>query len=245
MIHRSLLIDVGNSRMKWAVARDGLLEAGRAVEHCGEPARVLADIVVEAADSVWVADVMGGELREGLCDAIRSRGLPEPCFVASEAERDGLVSCYAQPQRMGVDRWLMLLAAWTRHRCAACVVSAGTALTFDAVDADGRHLGGVIAPGLRAMQKAVLGTTRFEAAGPQHDYEADLGCDTEACVRQGALHAAAGMIDSLAQRYGEQAICWISGGDATVLQPQLSTTWTLRPDLVLEGLSVLAMDALG
>lgn len=237
-----LLIDVGNSRLKWAHARDGKLRDGGAIEHHGHSAAAFGHIDSCDVDSVWIADVTGDALQPALVQAVCDRCGVEPHFVTSEAHRAGLVCAYAQPQRLGIDRWLMLLAAWTQARSAACVVSAGTALTFDVIDGQGRHLGGVIAPGLYAMQQAVLGTTRFAAAGPQRDYDETLGSDTEACVRQGALHAAAGLIERLTRRYGEGATCWLSGGDADVLLPQLPPVWRPHPDLVLEGLLALATD---
>lgn len=239
---RQLLVDVGNSRLKWALACDSALTVGNAIEHHGDPAAAFARIDAGAVDAVWIADVTGGSLRAALLQAVRTCCRLEPHFAVSESSRAGLICAYARPQRLGVDRWLMLLAAWTRMHAAVCVVSAGTALTFDAIDSHGRHLGGVIAPGLRAMQQAVLGTTRFDADGPRQDYDDGLGADTEACVRQGALHAAAGLIERLASHYGGNAACWLSGGDADALLPHLPQVWVPHPDLVLEGLLALAMD---
>lgn len=237
-----LLIDAGNSRLKWSRAESGrLLESG-AVEHGGDPAAAFATIEPGVVEQVWIADVTGGALREGLAAAVQGCCGVVPRFAVSESHRAGLTNAYATPQRMGVDRWLMLLAAWSGSAAPACVVSAGTALTFDAVDARGRHLGGVIAPGLLAMQQAVLGSTRFDAAGPREDYAAGLGDDTEACVRQGAVHAAAGLIDRLAAQSDDAAGRWLCGGDAATLLPLLRTGWMLRPDLVLEGLLALATD---
>lgn len=237
-----LLIDVGNSRLKWAHARDGQLDGGGVIEHHGDPVAAFGQVDGRDVDAVWIADVTGAALRPALAQAVSARCGVDPHFAASEAHRAGLVCAYPHPQRLGVDRWLMLLATWTQTHAAACVVSAGTALTFDAVDSQGRHRGGVIAPGLRAMQQTVLDTTRFGAGGPQHDYSSGLGTDTEACVRQGALHAAAGLIERLAWRHGEDAACWLSGGDADTLLPHLPPIWSQHPDLVLEGLLALAMD---
>ncbi len=242
MDRKLLLIDVGNSRLKWAHACGGVLSVGAAIEHHGDTAGAFAQIEAGVVDAVWIADVTGGDLRAALRQAVVARCQREPHFAASELRRAGLVCAYSQPQRLGVDRWLMLLAAWTQAHTASCVVSAGTALTFDAIDSRGRHLGGIITPGLRAMQQAVLVTTRFDAAGPRRDYSDALGDDTEACVRQGALHAVVGLIERLTLRYGDGAACWLSGGDAAALLPHLTSVWNSHSDLVLEGLLALAMD---
>jgi type III pantothenate kinase len=116
------------------------------------------------------------------------------------------------------------------------VVSAGTALTFDAVDERGQHLGGAITPGLSAMQAAVHGSTRFPVTHTDQQYDDALGIDTESCVRQGSLHAAAGLIDRLGARYAGER--FLTGGDAERLAGRLAARWHPRPQLVLEGLLV-------
>lgn len=234
---RLLLIDVGNSRLKWAHADRAGLGPVQALAHDGDPARLVAQIPQLRVDAVRIANVTGAAHAAALAEAIRQRHGCAPVFAESAAAHAGLRSAYAEPQRLGVDRWLNLLAARRRSQGgAACIASAGTALTFDAVDAGGQHLGGIIAPGLMTAQQAVLGATRFAAAGPDAAYDAGLGRDTEACVRQGALHACAGLVDRLARRY-PQALLLLTGGDAGLLQPHLECAdWQLAPDLVLEGL---------
>lgn len=233
-----LLIDVGNSRLKWALADDhAMLGPAQALAHGGDPASVVEQLAFPTSvRAAWIANVTGEAHGERLAAALAVRHRLSPRFARPIDGLQGLRIAYENPARLGVDRWLALLAAWSRDRIAACVVSAGTALTFDAVDVGGQHLGGVIACGLTTAQQAVLGATRFAAAGPEFQYSAGLGSDTEACVRQGALHACAGLIERLAARYGGQR-GYLTGGDAEALRPHLSGDWTVVPDLVLEGLS--------
>lgn len=232
-----LLIDVGNSRLKWALADDhAMLGPAQALAHGGDPAAVveLLSVPVSVRDA-WIANVTGETHGERLAAALALRHHLSPRFARPIEGLQGLRIVYEDPARLGVDRWLALLAAWSRDRAAACVVSAGTALTFDAIDGHGQHLGGIIASGLMTAQQAVLGATRFAAAGPAFHYTAGLGSDTEACVRQGALHACAGLVERLAARYGGQRR-YLTGGDAETLRPHLAGDWILVPDLVLEGL---------
>lgn len=235
-----VLIDVGNSRLKWALADDrGIVVSAPALAHGGDPASAVEHLALPAGvREAWVANVTGEAHGERLAAALSERHQLSPRFARPVDGLQGLRIAYREPARLGVDRWLILLASWTRQRGAACVVSAGTALTFDAVDASGQHLGGVIASGLTTAQQAVLGATRFAAAGPEFQYSAGLGDDTEACVRQGALHACAGLIERLAARHGGEH-CYLTGGDAATLRPHLSGDWILVPDLVLEGLGQL------
>lgn len=237
---RLLLLDVGNSRLKWAAADGAGLGEGGAVEHGGNPAAAVAAVDMTAADVIWIANVTGASLGDKLAAVLKTRFGVAPRFAKVAAGHAGLTVAYPEPQRLGIDRWLCLLAAWSEAGGPACVASAGTALTFDAVDARGRHLGGVIAPGLLTMQQAVLGATRFPSGGPVQDYSEGLGTDTDACVRQGALHAGAGLVDRLRARYGVQAKCLLTGGDAARLLPHLQAGWSVRPNLVMEGLLALA-----
>ena len=235
-----LLLDVGNSRLKWAAADASGVGEGGAIEHGGNPAAAVSSIGLAKADAIWIANVTGATLGDKLAAVLKLRFGPAPKFAAVQAEYAGLRVAYAEPQRLGIDRWLALLAAWSEAHGPACVVSAGTALTFDAVDAAGQHLGGVIAPGLLTMQQAVLGVTRFPSTGPAQVYTDGLGADTDACVRQGALHACAGMVERLANRHAAGATRLITGGDAARLAPHLENAWSVRPNLVMEGLLVLA-----
>ncbi|TAM12352.1 MAG: type III pantothenate kinase [Nevskiaceae bacterium] len=242
---RRLLIDIGNTRTKWVVAEDAQLSVPCWAAHGTPP-----DTLLDAADGVaeaWVSDVTDGAEYRQLAAALRTRRHIEAYRAHVRAEFAGLRCAYAEPARFGVDRWLMLLAAWTRTHGAACVASAGTALTFDAVDTHGQHLGGCIAPGLLTMQRAVLDATAFAADAPSAGYIQELGQglgrDTEACVRQGALHAAAGLLDRLARQYGMHGPRLLAGGDAEHLAPYLVPTWQHQPTLVLEGLLALATTA--
>ncbi|MGH8519514.1 MAG: type III pantothenate kinase, partial [Panacagrimonas sp.] len=166
-----------------------------------------------------------------------------PHHARSEAERDGLRNGYAQPQRLGADRWVAMLAGWKlAGRSAFVIADAGTALTVDVVDAGGRHLGGIIAAGLQTSEKAVLGATRFPVRDTPLPEHAGLGLDTEACVRQGAMLSALGAIDRAAALVPSGACRLLTGGDATRLLPHLIGRWDSRPHLVLEGLLPLQND---
>ena len=229
-----LLLDIGNTRLKWAVSDGRKLSNNGSLVHHGDPAGALADLHLEAAGEIWICHVTGAESEARLAQSIGQRLGTAPRFARSAAQLGGLHNAYVEPQRLGVDRWLCMLALWTQQHGAFCLAGAGTALTFDAVGADGRHQGGVIAPGLTSMQRAVLGTTRFEVRGADERYDDSLGRDTEACVRQGALHACAGLIDRLAARHAGRRV--ITGGDAEILRPMLAGEWELRSQLVMEGL---------
>lgn len=240
-----LLLDVGNTRLKWATCQDGPVGSsgpggpGGAIVHDGEPAAALQALDETAPDAVWICSVAGPAHDQRLAETCLRRWGIAPQFAASESVRDGLYNRYAEPQRLGVDRWLALLAAWLETRGACVVADAGTALTVDGIDAGGRHQGGIIAAGLRTSENAVLGATRFPTRQTPLAPHAALGLDTETCVRQGAMLSVLGAIDRAAGVI-TGARRYLCGGDAQTLLPLLGPGWEYRPSLVLEGLLAVA-----
>jgi type III pantothenate kinase len=235
-----LLLDIGNSRLKWALHDGVALAAATARSHGGDAAAAIGAIPARQVDAVWISQVLGAAHEAGITNAVQQQFACAPQFARVQKTFSGLTVAYAQVGRLGVDRWLMMLSAWRNTASACCVVSAGTALTFDAVDGQGRHQGGFIAPGLTAMLDATLGNTRFAAAMPDAQYHGGLGADTEACVRQGAYLACLGAIERGLIAAGAPGQRYLCGGDAPLLLPQLGGGWQPRADLVLEGLLELA-----
>ena len=237
-----LLLDIGNSRLKWAVASGARLSRVRALPHHGHPARALRALKAPRVRAVWMSHVVGPQERQ-LTAAVRARCGVAPRIARTRARLAGLSIAYANPARLGVDRFLAMLALWSAGHRSFCIATAGTALTFDAVDARGRHRGGLIAPGLATAWNAVRGSTRFALPPKATRYTRGLGADTDACVRQGALYACAGLIDRAARKSGGARV--LAGGDARTLLPHLDGRWTLKENLVLEGLLAYAREHAG
>jgi type III pantothenate kinase len=238
-----LLIDIGNSRLKWALSDGQSISAVTAIDHAGDPTAAIKILTATKVATVWIAHVMGADHELQILDAVQARFGLHAQFARTRAEYLGLKCAYTEPSRLGVDRWLMLLAAWSEVRGPCCVVSAGTALTFDAVTADGQHQGGFIAPGLTPMLKTTLGSTRFATHDIGAAYTDGLGRDTEACVRQGAFLAGLGAIQEGVRAAGAPDVRFICGGDAAAFLPHLGVDWQRRDELVLQGLLALALQS--
>jgi type III pantothenate kinase len=155
----------------------------------------------------------------------------------------GITNAYRDPARLGADRWAALVAARRRTAGTACVVDAGTAVTVDALDANGMFRGGVILPGL-ALQRAALlrGTAGVaEAQGTEAD---GLARSTADAVAAGTLLGLAGAIDRLvdeqSRALGATPTIFLTGGDAPRLLPLLRHAVMAAPDLVLEGVARMA-----
>ena len=161
--------------------------------------------------------------------------------VKSLAEGCGVKIAYRHPEKLGVDRWLALLAARKIYSCSTCVVDCGTAITIDLLDEEGQHLGGVIAPGLTLMKKSLAGATQdldfFESQFP-----IGLADNTEAAIYSGTLFSIVGLIEhTMSKNLGFQLI--LTGGDAEIVAKELSVDAIVRSDLVLQGLAVVITSA--
>lgn len=239
-----LLIDVGNSRLKWAVCQPGVWQVGAPVEH--QRADWLDDLAATWAalhpEQIWLASVADPALTTRLSDWLTTRFNRPVQRAQSMAQAHGVQSGYREPQRLGVDRWLALLALRQHYALPACVLDVGTAATFDLLDADGVHQGGAIAPGLRLMARALRSQTaqiQVEADGEG----ADLGDHTAAAIQCGALNALVGMAERLraaAADHGRLPTAVLTGGDAAYLAPYLGQDWVYQADLVLQGLAIVA-----
>ena len=145
---------------------------------------------------------------------------------------------YAQPQRLGVDRFLALLAAHARGDGAALVCGVGTALTLDLIDAEGRHRGGRIAPSPALMREALHArAAQLPLAGGDYRPFAD---DTADALASGCEGAALALIerslDAARDELGVAPRLLLHGGGSDALRARLENA-THVPALVLEGLA--------
>lgn len=239
-----LLLDIGNTRLKSATW-DGAMREGVAHVHHDQPLQVFAEQSWPAVSAVWISLVPRLSDVSAWTAAVQRCCKLTPQFAHSAAQWQGLRSAYAKPDNLGVDRWLSMVALWHEQRSAFCVVSAGTALTFDRVNTQGQHQGGIIAPGLSATRNRLLNVTQRSADTHDEPDAHQLGRDSASAIRQGALFSALGALDHALRAPGadanERRI--LTGGDAPELQAQLQGAWEYRPALVLEGLLALALAA--
>lgn len=194
-------------------------------------------------EAILVSNVGGACAGEAVLDWF-SRHWPAPVrFVQSEASTFGVANAYPNPRQLGVDRWLGLIGARQIFREAVCVVSAGTAITIDLLDGNGRHRGGLIAPGL-AMMRSALGA--LDALGaPAETFDGFFCRSTGAAVSSGIVHSAAALIESsLAHANslldGGPPGFLLTGGDAETLRAHINAPCSLVPHLVLQGLHAIA-----
>jgi len=245
----ALLIDVGNTRLKWAILRDGKLGPQQASAHSGWRGEELRQQVLDPAGKqsrVIVSNVGGKRLAEMITEAVSAQWVIEPEFPVATARGGGLENAYPVPEQLGVDRWAAMIGAYALGYRPACIVSAGTAMTIDGVTATGRHVGGVIVPGPDLMVSSLLHNTSDLAAKAASGQSGRVlfADNTRAAIHQGAVHALGALVDramsTLQASFGVRPTLVMTGGAAQSLEPILAGSVVAVPDLVLRGLAVLA-----
>lgn len=246
---RALLIDIGNSRIKWARLEDGRLGKAKAAEYSGWRARDFARRVIGSRrdiERILVSNVAADEIGDALAGGARLAGAPEPERVTTRRRACGVTIGYIDPWRLGVDRMLGMIGAHARFtKRPTCVVAVGTAMTIDLVGADGRHWGGAIIPAPPLMVASLLertnGIRRRAQGGASGRGPALFGRSTRAAVEQGARFAAAAAVDRAVSEahalVGRKPELILTGGGASGLRPLIWRSSLLVPDLVLEGLA--------
>jgi type III pantothenate kinase len=236
-----LQLDVGNSGSKWRLLEQGRVVARGTLREGDEDSRAQLLDCAPQVQQIWVASVAGPEAEAALADMLAGRWDVQPWFARSTARCGMVYSSYREPARMGVDRWLAMLAAWQRVQGRFCVVDAGSALTLDLVSDNGRHEGGYIIPGPTLMERALLQDTGRVRFDEDADYALTPGVSTAEAVRHGIAVAQAGAlalaIERAAVRPDQLLFC---GGWGEALRQLLNRGGQYLQDLVFEGLVILA-----
>ncbi len=256
----NLVLDLGNSRCKWALARPpGMAEVrntqeqffrndrltrGGAFAYGEDFTRALDQAFgpLPRPDQVAAVSVAGAVRTDTLAQWVQHHWNLDLLRCRARAMQCGVTNTYKDPAQLGADRWAALIAARALRPGAVCVVDCGTALTIDALDRNGVYRGGVILPGLALMRDALLRTQGVrEVLG---DAASPLAQTTADGVHAGTLFGLAGAIDRIldeqASRLGDTPQNLITGGDAQPLLALLRHSVQHSPDLVLEGVACIA-----
>lgn len=236
-----IYLDAGNTRLKWRLydahgtRRDGAARYAELDELWS---------LCKTGMHAYLASVVSADLTRSLIKGLLQRGV-ETTTLSAQQQAGGVTNGYADPTQLGVDRWLALAGARQRTVSACLVVSAGTALTVDAMAASGDFLGGVIVPGTALMQQALqTGTARVQV---ENGTWQRFPTNSVNAVRTGVITALAGAVQTqyaaLAQISATDPLCMVTGGDADLLLPYLTAIpveqCNIVPHLILEGIEYL------
>jgi type III pantothenate kinase len=245
MSRRQLLIDQGNTRLKWIWATDGVIDEASA-GHGDLPSFIefVSSSDLQAPDTVRISGVTGLEAKQAVARHCESHWGLRAHLLESEAEQSGIRNAYANPSALGVDRWLALIGAAGYHGLPVVVWDLGTASTLDAVDETGQHLGGLIYPGPATMLRSLKRDTRLPVpdkfAVAADERVAGAGRDTASCIVHGVLTAQVGVLErfmewSRAQMKTPPRLV-VSGGAAEEILPFLECDYSHDPWLVFRGM---------
>jgi len=261
-----LLVDIGNTRVKWAIfarGRVGRMKAAahkgwdgeRIARHVGAGLRatpsnrvsLVQGVASKSVERVVVVSVAGARVDRAFAAQVKRRFGISPEFFRSERRAGGVTTMYSEPWRLGADRLAGAIGAFhlSKHR-PVCVVSIGTTLTIDFVDAGGRHRGGAIAPAPALMVDSLLWGThgiRRRAQGGRGS-RGLFARSTRSAIAEGARYAVASIADRAVLEAravaGRTPLLLLTGGAAPDIARLIRTRHRYVPDLVLQGLAVIA-----
>ncbi len=246
-----LALDVGNTRLKWALY-DAPQPGAMLIAHGAE----FLENIDKLAEGPWSelpepshilgCIVAGDAIRRRVSAQLELWEAAPQWVVASPAEA-GLTNGYDHPTRLGADRWVAMIGA--RHRMLArgekrplVVVMVGTAVTVEAIDTDGKFLGGIIIPGHGIMLRALeSGTAGLHVPTGE---VVDFPTNTSDALTSGGTFAIAGaverMIQHVAKHCGTTPVCVMTGGAGWKMAPSMSVPFELVDSLIFDGLLVIA-----
>jgi type III pantothenate kinase len=262
-----LLIDAGNTRIKWALAA---ADAGAAAGVAQMSAGWLQSGAVARADwaqlpGIWraaggavrrvlVSNVAGAALRDQLLMSFAqlhtdAGTAPQIEWLVAQAQLGGVRNGYRQPAQLGCDRFASAIGAHALFPAEALVVATcGTATTIDAIGPDGHFIGGMILPGLGLMAASLaLNTAQLPQVSAQVSEIAPstalFADNTEQAIVSGCIAAQVGAIERAVRRHRQAHAgvrCILAGGAADYLTAHLEVPHERLDNLVLIGLNVLA-----
>lgn len=236
-----LLIDAGNSRIKWVLVEGDVWQRQDKLENAQVGTLRKTFTGLPPPDKVLVSNVAGEHMMQQLRTACAAWLCPVE-FITAKVEQCGVHNTYQHAAQLGSDRWAALIAARQQH-LACLVVDCGTATTVDALSINGEFLGGLILPGIDMMRRSLAdGSARLEENGGGWQ---QFPRNTADAIFSGAVQATVGAIrlqfEALAAR--SDARCLLSGGAADYVHLHLKLPLVRDDNLVLRGLQIIGQNS--
>lgn len=237
----NLVVDIGNSFLKWTLVENGPWRKGCPVPLQEDINAMLNRIWgnIDPPKNVLVSNVSGRRVMTALGAWTAANWGMEPLLFQSAERFQNIRNGYRVPEQLGCDRWAAIIGARSLAEGDLCVVDCGTAVTIDALTRDDRFIGGVIFPGIALVRNSLLSGTS-EIAEKQARYKGVLGRTTAECVSGGSYFGVAGAVDRILSEMAsalDEPTPLITGGGARFLLPFLHHSPRMEPDLVLIGLA--------
>ncbi|MGB4924639.1 MAG: type III pantothenate kinase [Candidatus Nitrotoga sp.] len=240
---KMLLIDAGNSRVKWAAVEGGLWLQQNVLENTHVSELSAAFSKLPPPDRILISNVAGENMAQLLSAACAAWQCPIE-FIVAQVEQCGVRNLYEHPAQLGSDRWAALIAAWQQERISCLVVNCGTATTVDVLSAEGEFLGGLILPGVDMMRSSLAaGAAQLaQTEGIWREFPRNTADATFSGSIQATIGAIRLQFEALAMRGDVR--CLLSGGAADKVGQHLKLPSVRVDNLVLRGLQIIGQDNL-
>lgn len=258
-----LALDIGNSAVK------GGLFTGEKLDRVFHVEINLGDPSGEAASDTWMralrphlqgTTVNGVGMASVVPEAVPVaqnvlRALTDSDVVIVDAEMAlPFDLAYDTPKTLGADRLAAAAAAWLRYRQGAndgtdaagrsvIAIDAGTAVTYEVIDASGVYRGGAIAAGPVLIQRTLRSGTAQLPTVPLVFPTSPIGTSTRDAMQSGIMwgfiDSVQGMTNRLSALLADDPVIVLTGGWSPVLAEHLDPVDHVAPHLVLEGVHAL------
>jgi type III pantothenate kinase len=244
-----LLLDLGNSRCKYAIIEEGEVAKFDSQNYGAfgklYSVKSLCDQYSDAG-GIIISSVLSEEMNSQIKETLLNDDAKNIYFLDPTENSFGVSLAYADLSTLGVDRVAAMIAVNEKYSGNNCIVDCGTAVTIDALDVKGAHQGGVILPGIDSMRKALLANTKIEIAGINEAEFNVLSKTTGGAIYTGCVSAVAGgieyVVNRMASDYDSFDQVVLTGGDADRIKSYLSLPVRTDETLVLDGLKVVSQN---
>lgn len=244
-----LFLDIGNTRIKRAVITKGDYQYKGAINVTDFVANNNYDDILcgSSPNEVYITSVGSADNLEMIKSIIHQECEIFPVILTSQKSTCGLTTGYDDFHKLGDDRWMAMQGALGLYEQPFIVISAGTAMTIDAV-IQGKHLGGFIVPGLSSLQSALAEDTAAltivdaDLLQTEGSFSAGdlLATNTQSAILGGNLYMTASFINTIVSDLNSQMQTQfkiiITGGNALKICPLIDFDCKYIPDLVLHGM---------
>ncbi len=248
----NLLVDIGNSNIKWCFSSQNNLSEVQSYQYSNESlerlllSNLLNDQRCSNIIEVYICSVAGVKINSLFSSWLASNVLASVFYFESSAQQFGVQNAYSEVSNLGNDRWLALIYVHQFYQSDACVIDCGTAITIDVVLKNGRHEGGLIAPGYTSQIDAINLKTNIDTIKEFVNQRKPtiLQNNTHDCIETGCRLMSLGFIKNtvaqLTSQFGDTLKVVLTGGDAESLALDLPPEWLYNQNLIFDGLQMLS-----
>jgi len=244
----NLLIDTGNTSLKYAFYQNELLSKVERIQHSNLEKHYFEQHW-KGVDNIVISSVADKKISNFIAKQAKQLNI-SVTEVKTPKQKFGITVGYQNNTQLGVDRWLAILGTKQMYPQANClIIDLGTATTVDVLGSNGQHYGGWILPGLQTMQQSLFDKTANVKVDKSSIASIEFADNTSDNVVNGCLAALVGLVKVAIEQslitYSTLDQIILTGGDAKYIEPYVKTLAqqhnvgsVIESELVFTGLQV-------